>query len=98
MNELSGLKESLLFGWALLPPGEYAGRLAALWAVALAFPSLPIAAATFRPLEQPLELALAGSAAATCVVLAAALRLYLGWSYVGDRLLSASIEYEESGW
>ena len=26
------------------------------------------------------------------------LRIYLGWSYVGDRLLSAVIPYEESGW
>ena len=26
------------------------------------------------------------------------LRIYLGWSYVGDRLLSAAVEYEETGW
>ena len=26
------------------------------------------------------------------------MRLYLGWSYVAQRLLSAAIPYEESGW
>jgi len=26
------------------------------------------------------------------------LRIYLGWSYVGDRLLSAVVPYEETGW
>ena len=28
----------------------------------------------------------------------AVLRIYLGWSYVGDRLLSAAVPYEETGW
>ncbi|KAH7444690.1 hypothetical protein KP509_02G088200 [Ceratopteris richardii] len=28
----------------------------------------------------------------------AALRMYLGWAYVGNRLLSAAVEYEETGW
>lgn len=27
-----------------------------------------------------------------------AVRLYLTWSYVGERLLSATVEYEETGW
>jgi hypothetical protein len=26
------------------------------------------------------------------------IRIYLGWSYVGNRLLSASVAYEETGW
>jgi hypothetical protein len=25
-------------------------------------------------------------------------RLYLGWQHVGDRLISATVEYEETGW
>ena len=25
-------------------------------------------------------------------------RIYLGWNYVGTRLMSAAIEYEETGW
>lgn len=26
------------------------------------------------------------------------IRLYLGWAHVGNRLLSATVEYEETGW
>jgi Conserved in the green lineage and diatoms 27 len=32
------------------------------------------------------------------VVLALLVRLYTGWNYVGDRLRSTTIEYEETGW
>ena len=35
---------------------------------------------------------------ALLVVAVAVLRIYLGWAYVGDRLLSAAVEYEETGW
>lgn len=35
---------------------------------------------------------------ALVVVAVAVLRIYLGWAYVGDRLLSAAVEYEETGW
>lgn len=31
-------------------------------------------------------------------VVIALVRVYLGWAYVGDRLLSAVVEYEETGW
>ena len=85
MNELTALRESLLFGWALLPTADYLKRLAALWAAVFVVPAGPIAAATFDPLAQPAEFALAGAAGAMLVVLAAVLRIYLGWSYVGNR-------------
>lgn len=32
------------------------------------------------------------------IVMVLVLRLYLGYSHVGSRLLSASVEYEETGW
>ena len=32
------------------------------------------------------------------MVAVAILRIYLGWAYVGNRLLSAAVDYEESGW
>lgn len=31
------------------------------------------------------------------VVAIVVLRIYLGWSYIGDRLMSAAVEYEETG-
>ena len=41
---------------------------------------------------------MSGTLGALAVVAAAVVRIYLGWSYVGNRLLSAAVEYEETGW
>ena len=59
---------------------------------------MPISAATFDLSGQPSALFCSASIGACCVVLAVLLRLHLSWSFVGQRLLSAQIEYEESGW
>lgn len=32
------------------------------------------------------------------VMVVMVLNMYNGWSYVRDRLLSATVEYEETGW
>ena len=40
----------------------------------------------------------AASIGASVVTIVMLLRLYLGWSFVGNRLMSARIEYEETGW
>ncbi|KAK4584815.1 hypothetical protein RGQ29_022486 [Quercus rubra] len=53
------------------------------------------------PFEQrpdPLRFVLAAGTGTLFLVSLIVLRIYLGWSYVGDRLLSAVIPYEESGW
>ena len=47
---------------------------------------------------QSAEFLLSGTVGAAFVVSLAVLRIYLGWSYVGDRLLSAAVAYEETGW
>jgi hypothetical protein len=47
---------------------------------------------------QPLEFFLSASVGSLLVVAVAALRVFLAWKYVGDRLLTASLEYEETGW
>jgi hypothetical protein len=41
---------------------------------------------------------MSGTLGALAVVAAAVVRIYLGWAYVGNRLLSAAVEYEETGW
>lgn len=50
------------------------------------------------PAMQPLECFLSASTGSLLVVAVAALRIFLAWKYVGDRLLTASLEYEETGW
>ena len=47
---------------------------------------------------QPLEFFLSASTGCLLVVAVAALRIFLAWKYVGDRLLTAALEYEETGW
>jgi hypothetical protein len=47
---------------------------------------------------QPIEFILSASVGSLLVVAIAIVRIFLGWQYVGNRLLSAAVEYEETGW
>lgn len=58
----------------------------------------PIAAASFAPMHNPWAFFFCGAGGANFLLLLVLLRLYSGWSYVGDRLYRAVIPYEESGW
>jgi hypothetical protein len=58
----------------------------------------PVAAFSFEPATAPLLFFLAGAAGAGLVLSLVMARLYLGWFYVYDRLVSAKVSYEETGW
>lgn len=47
---------------------------------------------------QTAQFVLSGATGALAVVAVAVVRIYLGWAYVGNRLLSAAVDYEETGW
>lgn len=98
VNEYSSLKDETLYSWAELGPGAFFLRLGGLWLVTFAVLGVPIAAASFNPSKDPLRFLLAASTGTLFLVALIVLRIYLGWSYVGDRLLSAVIPYEETGW
>jgi len=98
VNELKALRETFLYSWALLPPAGLLLRVGALFGGVFALLGAPISNGTFDPAAQPAEFVLAASAGSLVVVVATLVRLYLGWAYVGNRLLSAVIEYEETGW
>jgi len=97
-NELKAIKEASLYKWAVLENTGYGIRLGSLFMGTCALLSGPISYQTFDPLQQPFEFILSSSTGACLVVSVAAIRMYLGWSYVGNRLLSASVAYEETGW
>lgn len=78
--------------------GEYTKRLGIVWASFFGFLGLPIALQSFDFSSQPFEVILSASLGSFLVVAAASLRIYLGWKYVGDRLMTATLEYEETGW
>ena len=98
VNELRQLKESPLYSWATLDLWEYGKRLVILWGAILVLLAGPIAFQTFDPKYQPLEFILSATAGSLVVVAGATLRIYLGWKYVADRLMTATLEYEETGW
>jgi len=96
-NEYLDLVRSPLFAWASSDKGLLI-RLAAVYVVIFGLVSYPIAGATFTQegyLYQKLAAANVGTLGLVLVLL---VRLYSGWGYVGARLSSNVIEYEESGW
>ncbi|CAL4915053.1 unnamed protein product [Urochloa decumbens] len=98
VNEYSALKDSVLYSWAELSPGSFFLRLGGLWMITFTVLAAPIAAASFNPGKDPLKFVLAAGIGTLLLVSLVVLRIYLGWSYVGDRLLSAVVPYEETGW
>ncbi|KAH9712226.1 protein CONSERVED IN THE GREEN LINEAGE AND DIATOMS 27 [Citrus sinensis] len=98
VNEYSSLKDGALYSWGELGQGPFILRLGGLWLVAFMVLGVPTAAASFDPSREPLRFVLAAGTGTLFLVSLIVLRIYLGWSYVGDRLLSAVIPYEESGW
>ena len=58
----------------------------------------PIAFETFNPSDQPIEWLLSATVGSLVVVAIVVVRIFLGWAYVSDRLLSATYPYEETGW
>ena len=97
-NELEQLKSSFLYSWGTLDTFEYVKRLGLLWSGMFALIGGPIAFQTFAPTEQPLEFALSAATGSLIVVAIANLRIFLGWKYVSDRLMTATLPYEETGW
>ncbi|KAG9440212.1 hypothetical protein H6P81_020377 [Aristolochia fimbriata] len=98
VNEYSALKEGPLYSWGELSPASFFSRLGGLWLVAFTVLGVPVSAASFNPSTDPLRFGLAAGTGTLFLVSLVVLRIYLGWSYVGDRLLSAVVPYEETGW
>jgi hypothetical protein len=97
INEYQELQESWFFCWGTLDLQGYLRKLAWIWIWSWLIAG-PLAAASFVPGKYPGKFVLCGAAGATIFVALTLLRLYLGWSYVRDRLQRETIFYEESGW
>lgn len=97
INEYQALKDSWLFNWVTLDLQGYIMKLAWVWGWSWLV-SGPLAAASFSPKKYFVQFILCGAAGASVFLGLTLLRLYLGWSYVRDRLFGETIFYEESGW
>ncbi|KDP34103.1 hypothetical protein JCGZ_07674 [Jatropha curcas] len=99
INEFQNLSTSFPFSWASGDIVEYFSRLFVTGASFAFLIGLPVAwFGSVRPETEPLKPILAGLSSGILVVSLAVVRMYLGWAYVGNRLLSATVEYEETGW
>ncbi|XP_024165317.1 uncharacterized protein ycf36 isoform X2 [Rosa chinensis] len=99
INEYQNLSTSFPFSWASGDLVEYCSRLIATGASFALFVGLPVASfGVFGAQSEPLKQSLYAVSGGFLVVTLAVVRMYLGWAYVGNRLLSATVEYEETGW
>lgn len=97
INEYLALKKTWLFNYSILDVRQYILALSSLFFLSVAGICLYLLYfyANYFTILKSFSLSL-------CLVdfifFVLFLRLYLGWSYVLKRLLSATIFYEESGW
>ncbi|KAG1346350.1 protein CONSERVED IN THE GREEN LINEAGE AND DIATOMS 27, chloroplastic [Cocos nucifera] len=102
VNEYQALSTSFPFSWAAANLRDYCSRLALTGVSFALFVGLPVAAFGTRAITDPevdgLRCALGSVSTGLLAVTLAVVRMYLGWAYVGNRLLSATVEYEETGW
>ncbi len=97
LNEYEELKNSWLFCDCTLNWRGYITKIAWIWGISWVV-AAPIAAASFPPPKHIAQFILSSAAGASIGLVLVLVRLYLGWSYVRDRLASPIIFYEESGW
>lgn len=99
-NEYLDLISAPFFDWADKPSGnkELSVRLSVLYLTLFALVCWPISGATFTVDGYLFHRILSSNVGALGFILIFCLRLYSGWSYIGSRLTSKEIEYEETGW
>jgi hypothetical protein len=97
LNEYEQLKSSWLFRDSALNWGRQITKIVWIWSLSWLVAG-PVAAASFPPHKHLAQFILSGAAGASIGVILLLVRLYLGWFYVSDRLFSATVFYEESGW
>lgn len=98
VNEYQSLTNSDFFSWANEDIWKYGLRLGGIGTAFTVLIGWPVARVSVDPEHELLKCGIGALGGGLLVVTLAALRLYLGWAYVGNRLLSATVEYEETGW
>jgi len=100
VNEYLDMKEAPLFGWGSNEVGLQGLliRLGIVYTVVFALVGFPIAGATYIQDGYLLQKICAANVGTLGFEIALLVRIYSGWGYVGSRLKSKTIEYEENGW
>ena len=97
LNEYVSLKQSCFFSWSVLSIDKYFNTIYTIFFVLFIF-FIPFVFALMPLNTKILQSILLDISIVTFILIIIFIRLYLGWSYVIKRLVSATVFYEESGW
>lgn len=97
-QELDDLKSAPIYKWAQLENGKFLQRIGLVYTGVFLFVSLPISFTTYPLLSAPIQAIVAANFGTVVLVFCLLIRLYVGWSYLGDRLTNDVGYFEESGW
>ena len=97
MNEYISLKESTFFLWTTETIGDFLKKSLILTTLVYSLTGLVINS-SFSNSEAKINVILYTISFGSFFLLLIYLRLYLGWIYIYERLLKATVSYEESGW
>nr|YP_009395608.1 hypothetical protein [Vertebrata isogona]ARW64559.1 hypothetical protein [Vertebrata isogona] len=96
LNEYLLLKRSWLFSWSMSPQKSFILGLFSFFILLGFLPSIIFY--VLSPLKNFYQVLLLDLLIDNIMISFLLVRIYLGWSYVLKRLLSATVFYEESGW
>lgn len=97
LNEYLSLKQSALFSWSIEKADKYFQKITYLLITLFIF-FYPFSYSIISIKNFIFKSIILDFLFVNMIILFIFLRLYLGWSYIIKRLLSATVFYEESGW
>jgi hypothetical protein len=97
LNEYVELKEAFFYRWAKLARSQYLRVLFLMW-LGFAIVFAPVAMSIESPSRHLWQFACVASIGGSVGLLLPVLLMLSGWGHVKQRLESAKIFYEESGW
>ena len=98
INEYLDMKKQPLFGWASNDDKGLLTRLGIVYVVVFLAVCFPITGATYTQDGYMFQKLAASNVGALSLIGFLLLRIYSGWGYVGSRLKSKVVEFEETGW
>nr|YP_009511276.1 hypothetical protein [Gracilariopsis longissima]AXI97153.1 hypothetical protein [Gracilariopsis longissima]UAD89069.1 hypothetical protein [Gracilariopsis longissima] len=97
LNEYFSLRTSWFFSWSTLTLNKYLIKIFNIF-ILLFIALIPLVLSIISSKISLYKLLFLNIFVITLIFLLIFIRLYLGWSYVAKRLISATVFYEESGW
>uniref|UniRef100_A0A7S2NRE5 DUF1230-domain-containing protein n=1 Tax=Leptocylindrus danicus TaxID=163516 RepID=A0A7S2NRE5_9STRA len=99
-TEYFNMRQQPLFNWASEETGTNGliARLGLTYVALFALVCYPIAGATFILPDYEIQKLTAANVGDLAFLLVLLVRLYSGWGYIGARLQSKVVEFEETGW